>query len=620
MSVSLTRTQQEVVDHVDGALLVVAGPGAGKTRVVTERIRRLLCEVVGHFRVLALTFTNKAANEMKERLDDSAEVAERAFIGTMHSFCLEVLENRGKAIGMVGDVNILETFEARKDMLAAAVRSDPELVQLLVREGGKREQAAALARWLDMISECKAQLQTSDLIEDPERQRIMASYDAAMRASSSVDFDDLLLMTYRIFEENPKVAAFYRRQYRFIFVDEAQDINEAQYRLLCALCGDQHRNVMLVGDPKQAIYVWNGADPRYLDLFRRDFGATVITLHENFRSSQAVVRAAQVLNPAYVVESQAIEGRLVAQACADEESEALFVCDEIERLVGSGDEFVEGPITLDRVAVLGRNRYVLSELEREVGRRSWPHHKKLASGAFRSESELFQVFELALRVLVNPHSRIHIGRLASLWGIAEDANALRARMSENPDSGEDLLGEMSKLSSHGTCAAVQDAVDELNVGADPIGFARSVSVLTKAAEEFDDDDRALAEQDAAAWLRHWSQFIRSRSGTGLELRPFLSQIALGGTEQARGDGLALLTVHSAKGMEFDVVFVMGLCQGVFPDYRARGAALEEEDRSAFVAVTRAKRLLYLTYPKLKVMPWGDTRAQSASKYFAALTS
>ena len=155
--------------------------------------------------------------------------------------------------------------------------------------GDAKEQQRTLGRWLERISELKNSLILPAMVDDEDERSLYESYDAELRASAALDYDDLLLLTYRLFEERPKVAEFYQRQYRYICIDEAQDLNEAQYRLLVSLCGSEFRNVLMVGDPKQAIYVWNGADPKYLDLFERDFGAKKITLTENFRSRRTVV-------------------------------------------------------------------------------------------------------------------------------------------------------------------------------------------------------------------------------------------------------------------------------------------------------------------------------------------
>lgn len=292
----LSATQQSAVNHGDGALLVVAGPGSGKTRVLTERIRRILNEEQGHFRILALTFTNKAANEMKERLMDVENILERTFIGTIHSFCTEVLTQRGKPVGIEGLLQILSSYQERKQALLEAVMEDRFLHYELISAGGVMNQNKKCDEWMQKITTWKSRLIDADQLQDETDRRIYEAYTASLNASGSIDFDDLILLTYRLLLERPKIASFYRRLYRYICLDDAQDLNLSQYELLRALCGEDYKNVMMVGDPKQSIYVFNTADPKLMGRFKKDFSARIVNLekNENFRSSRAIVNTASV--------------------------------------------------------------------------------------------------------------------------------------------------------------------------------------------------------------------------------------------------------------------------------------------------------------------------------------
>ena len=617
MSVRLTAIQQQVVAHGDGAILVVAGPGSGKTRVLTERVRRLLDDPTQHFRVLALTFTNKAANEMIERLDNVPDIRKRAFVGTLHSFCMEVLANRGKPIGVHGLPNIFESFDDRKQVLANAVRSDPRLYALLKDAGDAKEQQRTLGRWLERISELKNSLVLPAMVDDDDDRSLYESYDAELRASAALDYDDLLLLTYRLFEERPKVADFYQRQYRYMCIDEAQDLNEAQYRLLVSLCGSEFKNVLMVGDPKQAIYVWNGADPKYLDLFERDFSAKRITLTENFRCSRMVVSAAQRLDPSYVVEGQLpVKGTVELMECDDEPSEARTVVSKIEALVLGGHPDIEGDISLGRCAVLGRNRFVFGNLEEELKNQELSFYKKFSAAAYQSESDVVEQFELALRLLANPRDQLHLGILVKEWGaqiVATDL--LDGTRHADPLSVVQTLVERAQK---GCAQAVMDAITALRWTSDGFRFLSALTKIEEYANTRPEEERALVLQDTCEWKKHWDYYVRSEPGGLHSIASFLGQVALGTTQQPKDDGVALLTVHSAKGMEFDVVFLIGMTEGTFPDYRAKGRSLEEERRSAFVAVTRSKRLLFITYPKTRVMPWGDTKIQQPSRYLSSL--
>lgn len=621
MTIRLSPLQQKVVDHGDGALLVVAGPGSGKTRVVTERIRRLLKIPKQHFRVLALTFTNKAANEMVERFEDIPGVNERAFVGTVHSFCTEVLANRGKSVGIVEMPNIFESFQDRKQLLSDAVREDPGLLQELQGAGGPREQSQRLDTWLTAIGEAKNALKPPAMIKDVLLRRLYEAYDAGLRASLAVDFDDLLLLTYRLFEERPEIAAFYRRQYKYICVDEAQDLNDAQYRLLCALCGKEYFNIMMVGDPKQAIFVWNGASPEYMKAFAKDFNAVTYELQDNFRSSSAVVAAAQALDASYAVEGQLpIKGCLHIEQCEDEASEAGFVILKIQELLANGHPDVEGEITLERIGILGRNRFVFRALEEALSQGGITYHKRVSSAGYESASNVMEEFELALRLLSNPLDRLHLGMLAASWKVRRSVEDVYAGWDLRSITGVEVLALLEKHAKGGFSSITMSAIRELKWAPDDFRFLKGLDAIQKGTAALQEEERALVDLDIEQWKKHWNYFVRSEPGGKHSVPSFLNQVALGTTQQPQLDGVSLLTVHSAKGMEFDVVFVIGMMNGTFPDYRTTPKTLPEERRNAFVAVTRSKRLLYLSYSLLKMMPWGDERRQEPSMFLTPLLS
>lgn len=607
----LSDTQQQIVQHDNGALLVIAGPGSGKTRVLTERIRRLLTETKGHFRILALTFTNKAANEMRERLAEFPDIHQRAFIGTLHSFCLEVLANRGKSIGIEGRPNLLESNQDRRQILLHAVTQDPELQSELYTSGDNKAQRKRLGQWFEMIEQAKKALHPPEAVKDYVERRVYEAYNQALRLSNTIDFDDLLLLTYQIFTERPKIANFYCRQYRYICIDEAQDINEAQYQVIYTLCGSDYRNVMMVGDPKQAIFGWNGADPRYLERFERDFQAKKIEMIENFRSSEAVVHTSRKLEPNYRVEgSLPIRGEILLLDADNEEHEAVLVVNFLQDLMEKGHQDIEGSITLKHCAILGRTRYVLPNIEKELSQRQILFHKQL-SPHDGSESDLLKDFELCLRLLINPSNRFHLSILLNRWQIDEQV-VLR----QNGSNGLKLIETLGELTSENRKDPILQAVKALNyTDQGNCQFLKALNKLKQYVETLDnEEEQALIIEDTELWSSHWNRFLRLEPGGKHSLDLFLSQLAMGTTQQPEQEGLALLTVHSSKGLEFDIVFIVGMTEGTFPDYRAKGKALEEEKRNMFVAVTRAKRILVFSYPKNKKMPWGDVRQQQPSQY------
>lgn len=299
----------------------------------------------------------------------------------------------------------------------------------------------------------------------------------------------------------------------------------------------------------------------------------------------------------------------------DEQHEAVRVLDHIQDLIKKGHNDIEGPITLERCALLGRTRYVLSTVEKELDRRQWPYHKQL-SPQYESESDLLQDFELCLRLLANPRDRLHPGMLLKRWNMREEDIL---PLNNNVNNGRDLLATLKERVCGKDQEAVLQAIEAMEWSEQDFKFLNAIDYLDTFAENKESKkERALIMDGTKIWRKHWDFFLRSQSGGLHPLTSFLGQVALGTTQQPRQEGLALITVHSAKGLEFDVVVVMGMAKGTFPDYRAKGAALQEEKRNAFVAVTRSKRLLVLSYPKTKVMPWGDVWQQKPSQYLSDL--
>ncbi len=548
MTVRLTKLQEEVVGHNDGALLVLAGPGSGKTRVLTERVRRLLAQPQQHYKVLALTFTNKAANEMVERLQDVPNIRERAFVGTLHSFCMEVLANRGKTVGIDVLPHIYESFEDRKEILLTAIRKDHILYGLLSAGRDPKQQNILLGQWLRKIAEQKNKLLFAELIDDEDARKIYEAYNAELRSSQAVDYDDLLLLTWRLFQERPHIADFYRRQYKYVCVDEGQDLNEAQYQLLQALCGTEYKNIMIVGDPKQAIYVFNGANPKYLDNFKKDFAAKAITLTENFRSSQLVVKAAQSLDPTYHLDGQLpIQGAIVIQQSDDEEDESKFVSKTIELLLQQGHPDVEGTITLNRIAVLGRNRFVFSEIEKQLQHKGLQYYKKLSMDTYESMSELVEQFELALKVLSNPMDRLHLGILLKTWGIKKTADQFLSATPRTDSFGRDMLRSAVDQAHSESSAIVIGAIEALNWTTENFTLHKGLDYLESAAQSMKEDERELVMKDVAEWRKHWEYYLRSQSGGYHSVPSFLAQVALGTTQSPTQDGIALMTYSFCQG-------------------------------------------------------------------------
>lgn len=610
----LSETQRRIVDFDEGPLLVIAGPGSGKTRVLTERVRRLVTDVKGHFRILALTFTNKAANELKDRLKDLPGLKQKAFIGTLHGFCLDLLCDRGKPVGVSADAQIFDNYADRRQVLVEAIAKEPVLRAELLAEGDPKKRNLMVDDWLKAIAHIKAHPVSMAEVADPLASRLFETYNAELRANGAFDFEDLLLLTHQLLTEYPAVADFYRRLYRFICIDEAQDLNEAQYQVVKALCGDDYNNVMMVGDPKQSIYGFNTASPKYMEAFGVDFKATTFQLNDNYRSAQSIVTAASALEPNYSVAGRLpIKGQVSALGLANEEEEAKTVVTSIQHLIATGHPDVEGTLTPTRFAILGRTRFALLAVEKALSEAKIPFYRRL-SVTHENESPLIDDFVLLLRVAANPRDALHLSAIAKRWKVDAPAQSLK-------ESSEVMaaLDGMAAAASSPNAAAVVASLKTLLANATRLDIPGAVTILRLAADQRADKDKQAIYKDTEVLLQEWDQYLRS-GGKKSSISTFMSSMALGVTQQPNMEGVALLTVHSAKGLEFDVVFLVGMADGVFPDYRAQGSKtpLNEERRNAFVAITRSKRLLFLSFPRTRKMPWGETWAAKPSPYLRDL--
>lgn len=632
----LSPMQKRIVENTEGPMLVKASAGSGKTRVLTERVRYLLEEKKGRFKIMALTFTNKAAEEMKERLENLPDLSRRTYIGTIHSFCLEVIRNQGAAIGIKQMPHILESSSDRKKVIQNVFESNSRLERVL-KEYNNDDSKKLFQRCLDYIIGIKRGLYLHGIDESnfkkEEYQILYEQYQNLLVSQNTIDFDDLLLLAYRIFVERPEIAELYRRLYRYICIDEAQDLTFAHYKIIKTICGDSHRNVLMVGDPNQAIYGFNGSDTRFmLKHFLADFQAETVDLKDNYRSSRAVIRMANAITPGAInIDNSMIDGISEIKDFDDEDCEAQWVLEKIKTLLAEkSHKDIEGEINLQKISVLARNKYVFKKLDTLLVKNEIPFYYKKTGEQFESESDMMRMFELGLRVIINKLNDIHYFQIAMLLKIdeppertfktgLEKLRALRAMI------GEKELSEQYDILLH-SWEILEKNEEKFKASLDNIDkYARSAIEVDKENGANDSDlirisQMALIISDIETWSLLWERFRRKVSRDERTLQNFRNSIALGVIQVNQGnDGLALATVHSAKGLEFDIVFLMGMTEGTFPDYRAlrsRGRAMEEEKNNAFVAVTRSKRLLYVTYPKNKEMPWGDIKVQQASRFIA----
>lgn len=608
---NLSEKQRQIVNFTDGALLVEAGPGSGKTRVLIERIKHLINNSK-RGKVLALTFSNMAADEMKTRLSEDSsfeENVDRVTVGTIHSFCLDLVQSRGNLIGLSTDIVLFENEDDRKTVLKDAFIENPELNAFLSSRNDKQK---ILQSALQLIAERKKEFILPENCNDNAPfPMIYSEYNKKLIEQNAMDFDDILLFAYRILVENPRVVQMYNSLYKYICVDESQDLNFAQYQVIKALCGDSFKNLMLVGDANQSIYGFNGSSSVYMSKsFVEDFNPTRFVLNENYRSAKRIVEFANQLEHYDSVTNYVYDGELCAYCFDNEESEAKYIVDKIEQLIRDGHPDVEDTITENSIAVIARNRYVFNKLEHELANRNLSFYFKKTISGIENESDLMKVFDLSIRILINSRDYIHLNQLMKLTGYAE-------RGASSYSDGLSIIKNALESSKY---SIIIPALEKLNT--ETLNVNNSLVAIQELLPSFSDNERYLISMDIDQWRKHWTKYCMIVPKENRSLTSFRNLISLGKTAATEAHtGISLLTAHMSKGLQYDVVFVMGLCEGVFPDYRAINEGekqLAQEKNNMYVAVTRAKRLCYMTFPKKKMMPWGDIKYQTPSRYIKGI--
>ncbi|MBG9911960.1 DNA helicase UvrD [Bacillus xiamenensis] len=606
----LTKSQKAIVEFLDGPILVTAGPGSGKTSVLTQRIANILEKRKG--KILALTFSNKAAEEIKERVNDQVllEDLNRVKVETIHSFGLDIITNKGNLIGLPSKLSVIEES---KDKLELIKRVFLDAKNSLPDDKTLRET-------LRRIQKNKQQFISPEMIEKNVNNidfiNIYESYNNLLLNNRVIDFDDILFYSYKILVERPKVASNYTRLYKYILVDEAQDLNNSQYKILKALTRNFF-NIMMVGDPDQSIYGFNGSDSNIMvKKFAKDFNPKIYSLNENFRSTSKIIEAAKKLQPNSNSQSVfPLEGVLEVISFEDEVEEAEWIAEKINSIKNNGSPWLDDEVKLENIAVIGRNKYLFKNIE-EVFRDSKLDYS-FGNSAANAESETIEmkIFEAGIRVLVNPYDDLHYSKINSYLSRVDNDN--------NEDHLEDLLNnkELNNLDvNEKIFSSVMEAWNVLHQNND--NFLKGLRVIEENLKDkiIDENFMFLIQNDINLWKQRWEKYCKSTVKGDRSLSYFRNQVSLGKMNNDSSSGVSFLTVHMSKGLEFDVVFIIGLTQGTFPDYRVKtDVQRQEELNNMFVAVTRAKRECYLTYPENKMMPWGTTKRQQPSEYLNIIT-
>ena len=516
-------------------------------------------------------------------------------------------DSRGNLIGLPADLVLFESNDDRRTVLKETFLDNPKLTAFLGRSTDNKQ---LLNKYLQLISGQKRKFIFPENCEMEDSFPLAyAEYNRQLLFQNAMEFDDILYYAYRILTENERVVQMFHSLYHYILcIDESQDLNFAQYEVIKALCGNDFKNVMMVGDENQSIYGFNGSTSSYMtESFVKDFDPKIFKLNENYRSAKRIVAFANGLNRTDSVTNYVYEGELSAVELANEAEEASFIANKIERLKNEGHPDIEGTITEEKIAVIVRNRYVLSSLEHELERRGIPFYFKKTRAGIENESDYMKVFDLSVRILINPKDYIHLNQLKAFTG-KENIDMT------HEESGFEIVQKVLESTKyHGLIESLEIMEQKEN-----LDFKKTLTILKNQLSSLDDDERYLFSMDLDQWETHWKKYCGIVPREKRSLSSFRNLISLDKTTiPERNVGITMMTAHMSKGTQFDVVFIMGLCQGVFPDYRSIHGSEEQQQQelnNMHVAVTRAKRLCYMTYPKMRKMPWGDIKPQQPSSY------
>jgi DNA helicase-2/ATP-dependent DNA helicase PcrA len=619
----LNPAQQRAVLHGDGPLLVVAGAGSGKTRVLTRRIAHLVAaRDVSPFRLLAITFTNKAADEMRQRVAALVgPVAERMWVSTFHSACVRILRRHADKLGYRSSFTIYDEADAVR--LTGYVLRDLDLDP---KRFAPRAVHAAISNAKNEMVDFETYSARSTNMREERIAEVYRDYQQRLLAASAMDFDDLLMVTVNLFQTHPDVLEEYQRRFAHILVDEYQDINRAQNELILLL-GKGHGNVFVVGDTDQSIYGFRGADIRNIMEFEEAFpDATVVLLEQNYRSTQTILDAANavishnLMRKPKVLRTERLGGERISYYQAeDERDEAAWVTDEMARL------HTTGRCRWGDIAVFYRTNAQSRVIEEELVRRNVPY-VVVGGPRFYDRREIKDVLAY-LRVLINPDDEVSFRRIVNVprRGVGDTSvRRIEAWASAHGTTFGAALADADRAGVTGKAAtgirSLLDLLARLRAPDDDDVSGANPAVVLEAVLEltgYRADLEAEHSLEATGRLENLAELVGVASQHE-ELASFLEAVALVNDADDLGDDdsrVALMTLHTAKGLEFPAVFLVGMEDGVFPHMRALAEPdeLEEERRLCYVGMTRAREYLHLSHATCRGL-WGSVQWNPPSRF------
>lgn len=627
--------QQEAVKTTDGPLLIMAGAGSGKTRVLTHRIAYLMIEKqIAPWNILAITFTNKAAREMKERIHNIlGSGADEIWISTFHSMCVRILRRDSDRMGINRNFSILDTT----DQLS--------VIKTVLKEKNLDPKKYEPRSILGSISSAKNELITPDEYDKTANSHyeqmvseVYKEYQKKLRKNQSLDFDDLIMTTIQLFQRVPEVLEAYQRKFQYIHVDEYQDTNRAQY-MLVKLLAARFKNLCVVGDSDQSIYRWRGADIANILSFEKDYPqANVILLEQNYRSTKLILDAANevIKNNAnrkpkkLWTENQ--QGAKITYYRADSESaEGQFVAGKIKQLVDSGQR------KLSDIAILYRTN-AQSRIIEEVLLKSNLNYTIVGGIKFYDRKEIKDLLAY-LRLIANPDDDISLARIINVPKRGVGSTSVDKIANYAVDNDLSIFQALFEIEQIGVSARVVNALVEFRELIRNLGNMQDYLSVTELAEEIIDKSgyREMLKLEktieAQSRLENIDEFLSvtqtfEKQNDDKSLVAFLTDLALVSDidkldedEQEQSDAIVLMTLHSAKGLEFPAVFLIGLEEGVFPHSRSlmEEDEMQEERRLMYVGVTRAEKELFISNAKMRTL-FGRTSMNPESRFIAEIPS
>lgn len=626
MEKQYTESQKKAIKWNDGPVVVLAGPGSGKTAVLTDRIRRILMETDEEtFRILALTFTNKAAQEMSERiLNGIDDIDHRLYVGTFHSFCSEVLRNHGSYVGVKSDFDIYSSNDDLNDVIEDICDDYKKIDASFPSEELKL---------LNMINYFERKICLSE--EDVDANMPRTEYDVAykwiymeylhrMLDNSTLDFDMLIMLTYKLFNSKPAIAKMYAKTYRYINVDEFQDTNYGQYMVLTSMCGTTNNNIFIVADDDQVIYGWNGADHRRISQFKEAYRAELIQLNQNFRCPKEVIAAANNLishnlgrekNKKPLEAMKVIEDKnphIYCKEFEDEKAEAQAISSVISNIITNNPG--------DTICVLARTNRLLELTFQEAKKVGIECEKSKRKSDFETPYILWMFLALKLA-----NHRTDKRLLREIVGVLSGGLGLNIDEEEVILESDLTDGDLLKALRTKCAGLFEDDSFEKSFSLNLVegkSFISFVDDAFKWAELQIDkiDDEANKDQvyqnyeiEKKVWVDFQKHLRYNYDLDEILLSTYIQEFSMvSKEEEPRKDAVQFLTIHASKGKEFDHVILIGMANDELPSFQSlkrglQSTEMEEERRNCFVAITRAKKVLYLTYAK-KYFGWKKDRS------------